>query len=85
LSTSLITTLTNCVNAGIIKGNIWVGSIIGGNRDVVINNCINIGVVENGSSYIGCITGWSNNNSNVTITNCEWDKQTCKYGAVGTP
>jgi hypothetical protein len=41
--------------------------------------------MKNENNYIGCIVGWSNYNGYLNITDCDWDKQTCKYGAVGEP
>ena len=52
------TSIKNCINAGVVKGNNYVGGIAG--RDLknftVITNSINTGVIE-GISNVGGIVG----------------------------
>jgi hypothetical protein len=76
--------ITNCINAGFIKGTTYIGGIIGRNNYfnpyITIDRCINTGVIA-GNSYAGGIFGFNNSN-NLTITNCYYDKQMCLYGGI---
>jgi hypothetical protein len=80
-------TLVNCVNSGFIKGSygsfgICAGvATAGGSQHITIAKCINSGVLgadgcNIGASIVGSISG------NVTITDCFYDIQMCKYKAV---
>jgi hypothetical protein len=76
------TTIENCVNTGIIKcdgTNGYIGGIAGLVLNTVVTKCINTNVVE-GINNVGSILG--DGGSNVTIEDCYYDIQKCKYKAV---
>ena len=78
--------ITNCINAGFIKGNGRVGGIIGvftaTASGQAVSNCISTGVIIADTDIGAIIGGMGYNLNNATITNCHYDKQFCIHKGV---
>ena len=61
-------TLTNCINSGYIKGDKYIGGIIGHQSNTLsISNCLNIGKIE-GTNSIGGIIGFNQGNATLSYS-----------------
>ena len=72
-STSAVAIVLSCRNAGQVNGDLYVGGVVGFNKDGSITDCLNEGEVS-GGKYVGGIVGSSHNSSNTVviavISNC---------------
>jgi len=90
------TTISNCINSGLIKGinvvlSTGIGGIIGSittSTNLSLSNCINTGVIikvlgggASSNNYSSGIIGNTVNNT-IYISNCYYDKQMCIYGGI---
>lgn len=69
------TTITNCINYGLISGYNFTGGIVGlcSTEDVTTENCVNVGQVFGMRFTCGNLIGFNNNKS--IISNCYYDNQ----------
>lgn len=69
------TTITNCINYGLISGYNFTGGIVGlcSTADVTTENCVNVGQVFGMRFTCGNLIGFNNNKS--IISNCYYDNQ----------
>jgi len=75
--------VSNSINAGYVKGNSYVGGIVGSVSPIShcrVADCINTGVVE-GTDRTGAILGFAGGSSYI-FTNCHYDKQFCIHKGV---
>ena len=67
------TTVSNCINKGVVTGYASIGGIVGFSNDKTlgISNCSNLGAVNSASGSVGGIGGYIDVSTCPTIENCE--------------
>ncbi|MCD8163958.1 MAG: Ig-like domain-containing protein [Synergistaceae bacterium] len=75
-----ISTISNCINCGDVKGGGDTGGVAGNNSFATISNCLNGGDVTGGQDTTGGVAG---NNNSGKISNCGWLKTDTVKKGVG--